>query len=171
DAIASPSWSGAAGSGWVQASFASAPVLPVGKYRIAVFNSNGTLGGWNAKDSVTGAFATGNYQFGIQNGPISAPNQATASLCYDYNAADGANTPPYNQGTTESGQCPFGQLPGGTEGIPYLYAGLASGSTPQNYFIDMIANTVSSGDLGEGANHILGGTPTRLGYGGSRVIL
>ena len=133
--VAAPSWSGAAGSGFVQVTYPTPPILPPGKYVVAVFNAAGTGGGWNAKDSETGAFGSGGYANGITSGPLSAPALAAASLCYDYSSADGANTPPFAIGTTVPGQCPFGQLPAGTAGQPYLYAGAASGSLPQNYFV------------------------------------
>jgi len=137
--IASPSWSGAAGSGWVTANLTPNAIVPPGKYVAAVYNSAGAGGGWNAKDSVTSAFGAGGpLASGISNGPLSAPAQASASTCYDYNGANGGATPPFSAGTTEPGQCCFGQLPGGGVGSPYLYAGLASGSNPQNYFVSPI---------------------------------
>lgn len=135
--IPAPAWSGAAGSGQVTALFPVAPVLPAGTYVAAVYNSAGTLpGGWNAKDSQTGGFGPGgDFAAGISNGPLSAPNVAGSALCYDYSgSATGAN-PPYSAGTTEAGQCVFGQMPDGSEGPPYLYAGPPSSSLPQLYFV------------------------------------
>jgi hypothetical protein len=131
--IASPSWSGAAGSGWVQANFATPPLLKPGKYVVSVYNSNGVAGGWNAKDSVTGAWASGDYAAGIVNGPLSAPGLSAASIAYDYNGADSGSTPPFTQETTERGQSVFGQMPDGSVGAPYLVA-LPS----QNYFVDIV---------------------------------
>lgn len=133
--IASPSWSGAAGSGWVQVNYSAAPLLPAGRYTVAVYNANGTSGGWNAKDSITGAWATGDYSAGVSNGILSAPGVSGASTCYDYNGANSGATPPYSAGTTEAGQNVFGQLPSGLPGAPYLYA-----APSQNYFVDVIVN-------------------------------
>ena len=132
-AITAPAWSGAAGSGMVTAEFASPPVLAPGTYRVSVYNANGTGGGWNAKDSETGAFGPGGpLAAGISNGPLSAPGTSAAPLCYDY-GSNPAATPPYSAGTTEPGQCVFGQLPDGTMGVPYLYAGPS-----QNYFVSPV---------------------------------
>ena len=44
----SPSWSGAAASGWVSCSF-SGVTLPAGKYKVSVYNSAATPGDWGAE--------------------------------------------------------------------------------------------------------------------------
>jgi hypothetical protein len=147
-AITAPAWSGAAGTNWVTALFSSPPILPAGTYRVSVYNANGTLpGGWNAKDSVTGAFGAGGpLAAGIINGPLSAPGVSAAPLCYDYNGSLPGAVPPYNAGTTEPGQCVFGQDPSGLLAVPWLYAGPASGSNPQNYFVSpLIGQPVTLG--------------------------
>jgi hypothetical protein len=144
----SPSWSGAVGSGWVTALFPGSPVLPAGEYVACAYNSNGTVtGGWNMKDSITGAFgAAGPLSAGITMGTLYAPPLATSALCYDYNGSATGATPPYNAGTTEAGQCVFGQAPDGSEGAPWLYAGAPSGSNPQNYFISpLLGQPVAGG--------------------------
>ena len=71
----SPSWSGAAGSGWVSCSY-SGVTLPAGDYKVAVFSGPGskwyqtTLGYWTSGG--TGAS-------GITSGPLTAPGEAQAS--------------------------------------------------------------------------------------------
>lgn len=128
---ASPSWSGAAGSGWVSCSFTGVTLQP-GSYKVSVFNNAVTPDGWSAKDASTNYWDTGDGAAGITWGPLTAPGLATASLAYKFLGAGGANTPPFSDGsaTTERGQCTFAQS--GTNIYPYLYVdGLA-----QNYWID-----------------------------------
>jgi len=161
-ALAAPSWSGGAGSGWVTALFAVPPVLPPGKYVAAVYNSNGTGGlapglgpGWNAKDSITGGYGPGgDFTAGITNGPLSAPGLAAASTCYDYDGSAAGATPPFSAGTTEPGQCCFGQMPDGSLGPPYLYAGPS-----QNYFVSpvigqpVMISGASTPDIGDRSSY------------------
>lgn len=148
-AITAPSWSNTGGL-WYRANFPVPPILPPGTYRFTVYNANGTLpGGWNAKDSVTSAFgASGPLSAGITMGPMFAPPVATAPLCWDYNGSLPGATPPFSAGTSEPGQCVFGQDPGGALAVPWLYAGPASGSNPQNYFVSpVLGQPVSAGGL------------------------
>jgi hypothetical protein len=71
----SPSWSGAAGSGWVSCSY-SGVTLPAGDYRVAVFSGPGskwyqtTIGYWTSG---------GIGASGITSGPLTAPGEAQAS--------------------------------------------------------------------------------------------
>jgi len=132
----SPSWSGAAASGWVSCSF-SGVVLPAGKYKVSVYNSAATPDNWGAKDANTDYWRNGEGGNGITWGPLSAPNLAGASLAYNYNGSFGGSTPPFTDGTTLAGQPTFTQGP--PDRYPYLYAPVASptaGST-QNYWIDV----------------------------------
>jgi hypothetical protein len=63
---------------WVKAPLA-VTLLP-GQYRVSVYNANGALGGWNAKDSATGYFTTGVAENVLTSGPLSAPNLSGAQL-------------------------------------------------------------------------------------------
>jgi hypothetical protein len=71
----SPSWSGAAGSGWVSCSY-SGVTLPAGDYRVAVYYGGGSewyqtnTGYWNSGGAGVG---------GITSGPLTAPGESTAS--------------------------------------------------------------------------------------------
>jgi len=47
-AITSPSWSGAAGAGWVSAAFPPGTTLPAGSYKVAVYNGAATPVSWVA---------------------------------------------------------------------------------------------------------------------------
>ncbi len=84
----SPSWSGAAGSGWVACSY-SGVTLPAGDYKVAVFNGGGatwyqaTTGYWGSGGSAAG---------GITAGPVTAPgtSAATAPGQGTYNAGSWA---------------------------------------------------------------------------------
>jgi hypothetical protein len=74
---ASPSWSGAAGSGWVSVAY-SGVTLPAGDYKVTVYNGAGTPSAWNATTFPYwsgGGYGTG----GIVSGPLSAPNDAAAT--------------------------------------------------------------------------------------------
>ena len=74
---ASPSWSGAAGSGWVSCSYSSV-TLPAGDYKTSVFNGAGSPSIWN--DSSFPYWSAGAPGAnGITAGPLSAPNDATAT--------------------------------------------------------------------------------------------
>ncbi len=73
---AGPSWSGAAGSGWVKASFASAPVvLPGYRYKAAVFYG----GGANWYSATSHYWDTGAGGSGLTSGPLAAPSNAGAT--------------------------------------------------------------------------------------------
>ncbi len=131
-AIASPSWSGAAGSGWISASFALGTVLPAGHYKVYVYNSAASPDQWSAKDANTAYWGTGAGSGGISWGPLSAPRLADASAAYIYDSNGSGNSPPYSNGSgsTEAGQNTFAVT---GPRYPYLYVdGLA-----QNYWVDL----------------------------------
>jgi Domain of unknown function (DUF4082) len=69
------SWSGAAGSGWIRAAFASPPSLTASTgYKAAVFDETGAAGNWY---SITSHYwDSGAGSGGITNGPLSAPSSA-----------------------------------------------------------------------------------------------
>jgi len=71
---ASPTWSGAAGSGWVSCSY-SGLTLPVGDYKVAVFNPGGTA--WFT--GTTGYWSNGVAADGITAGPLTAPGNSNAT--------------------------------------------------------------------------------------------
>ena len=93
----SPSWSGAAGSGWVSCSY-SGVTLPAGDYKMAVFSSGGskwyqvTIGYWGSG----GAGASG-----ITSGPITAPSlsNATSPGQSTYNPGSWAYPQTYGSGS------------------------------------------------------------------------
>lgn len=138
-ATASPSWSGAAGSGWVSCSFTGVTLQP-GTYKVSVYNSAGGSGAWSAKDASSSYWATGAGSAGITNGPLYAPQLASASPAYEYNGNAGGN-PPYSNGTQEPGQCTFAQ---GSDTYPYLYVDTLA----QNYWVDMEVTPAASSGSG-----------------------
>ena len=85
-----PSWSGAAGSGWVSCDYTGAGItLAAGtKYKVAVVNGTANPGSWNS--ATLDYWSTGPGGSGISSGPISAPNESNAS-------SPGQST--YNPGT------------------------------------------------------------------------
>ncbi|HEV2412590.1 MAG TPA: DUF4082 domain-containing protein [Candidatus Saccharimonadales bacterium] len=84
----SPTWSGAAGSGWVKCSFNGSVTLQPGvKYRVAVFSP----GGSNWYSAVANYFTTGGGTNGVQNGPITAPSNANSDLAQDAFVATAAH--------------------------------------------------------------------------------
>jgi hypothetical protein len=86
----SPSWSGVAGSGWVSCSY-SGPVLPAGDYKTCVCNGAGSPAIWSSQTGPSYWASPGAGANGITNGPITAPNFATAT-------SPGQST--YNAGAT-----------------------------------------------------------------------
>lgn len=72
----SPSWSGAAGSGWISVSY-SGVTLPAGDYKVAVLNAAGTPSIWNTTTNTYWGASVG--VGGITNGPISAPDTTHAT--------------------------------------------------------------------------------------------
>jgi hypothetical protein len=71
-----PGWSGAAGSGWVSASY-SGVTLPAGDYKVSVWNGNATPAGFNEYSPQW--FTTGYGGSGITTGPLTVPDAATAT--------------------------------------------------------------------------------------------
>src|SRR5581483_438606 len=106
---ASPSWSGAAASGWLSCSFTGV-TLPAGKYKVSVYNGAGSPAACFAKDANTDYWRNGDGANGITWGPVSAPDLSSSSLAWNYNGNAGG-TPPFSDGTTLAGQSTFTQGP------------------------------------------------------------
>lgn len=71
------SWSGAAGSGWIRAAFATPPALTAStSYKACVFHATTAV---NWYSSTAHYWDSGSGSGGITNGPLSAPNNAGAS--------------------------------------------------------------------------------------------
>ena len=70
-----PSWSGAAGSGWVSCSY-SGVTLPAGDYKVAVYTPGGSTNFYQETEDYFGSGAGAN---GIVSGPLSAPSAANAT--------------------------------------------------------------------------------------------
>ena len=104
----SPSWSGAAGSGWVSCSYTGV-TLPAGDYKVAVLNAAGSPAIWNP--TTNAYWGTGTGVGGITNGPLSAPDTTHA---------------------TSPGQDTFNS--GATFTYPLTYSSPANGA---NYWIDL----------------------------------
>lgn len=127
----SPSWSGAAASGWVSCAF-SEVVLPAGKYRVSVYNGTTNPDGWSAKQLHYWDVGVG--QNGITNGPLYAPRQAAASLADIYQGSG-----------QEPGQAVFAVGP--PDQYPHLYGnGLA-----QNYWVDVEVTPTADSGSGPGS--------------------
>jgi len=71
----SPSWSGAATSGWVSCSY-SGVTLPAGDYKVTVYTPGGSD---NFYQETEAYFGTGGGANGIAAGPLTAPDTASAS--------------------------------------------------------------------------------------------
>ncbi len=85
--VTSPSWSGAAGSGWIMHAYNGSVLLAAStNYKIALFNSGS--GTWYSQTSAY--WTTGAGASGITNGPITAPNNASASPGQDSYAGGSA---------------------------------------------------------------------------------
>lgn len=73
----SPTWSGAAGSGWVQCVYPGTVVLLANtRYRVSVYHDASAL--W--RTNTAAYWTTGAGASGISNGPISAYSNATATV-------------------------------------------------------------------------------------------
>ena len=94
----SPSWSGAAGAGWIFAA-AGSPVLAAGvKYKVAVLNGAGSPAIWNA--AVSNYYSSGFGANGLTSGPITAYSNAAATAPGQetYNAGAALTYPLTNAG-------------------------------------------------------------------------
>ncbi len=112
----SPSWSGAAGSGWISCAF-TGMTLPVGQYKVAIYNGAATPDPWSAKQ--LNYWDIGSGKNGISNGPLYAPSLADASTA---NIFQGSGQ--------ERGQCTF------AVGPPNQYPDLYVDGIAQNYWVD-----------------------------------
>ncbi len=72
----SPSWSGAAGSGWVSCSY-SGVTLPAGDYKVTVFTTGGSTNFYQESELYWASPGAG--ASGITAGPLSAPSNTTAT--------------------------------------------------------------------------------------------
>jgi hypothetical protein len=82
----SPSWSGAAGSGWVRAPFASPPSLTGGASYKGCITKTGTVNNFYGGTSLY--WSTGPGSGGVTSGPLTAPNNAGGDGGQDtFNAA------------------------------------------------------------------------------------
>jgi hypothetical protein len=72
----SPSWSGAAASGWVKCSYSSPSLTSGIHYAACVYSA----GGSNWWPDVSGYWSSGGGSGGITNGPLSAPNTGGSVL-------------------------------------------------------------------------------------------
>ena len=137
----SPSWSGAAGSGWI-----SAPVtltLPIGTYKVSIYNGAATPDSWSAMTFGYFGVYSGNTAnacgiSGITEGPLYAPPTTAGQQSYEFlNSA--ATTPPYSNGLTEPGQATFAVGP--PNQYPYLYVD----GYYQCYWVDLEVQPVVAG--------------------------
>jgi hypothetical protein len=112
----SPSWSGAAGSGWISCAFTGV-TLPAGQYKVAVYNGAATPVPWSAKQLRYWDIGAG--QNGITNGPLYAPQLADASTANIYQGSG-----------QEPGQSTF------AVGPPNQYPDLYVDGLAQNYWVD-----------------------------------
>jgi hypothetical protein len=135
--VVNPTWSGTAGSGWISTPVPGNVVLPVGKYRVSVYNDTITPDQWSAfYTGYWGVPAGQTYPApgasGIVAGPMTAPATANAQTAFSYNGA----------GATEPGQSLFAYGPPNT--FPNFYIGVNSpgGALFQNYWVDLEVTTV-----------------------------
>ena len=149
---ATPSWSGAAGSGWISTAVTGVTLTP-GDYKISVYNNAGTPDQWSTLRTNywggTGAIAPG----GITIGPIFAPPPAaSAATSYSYGVPTSGQ-----DGTTvtEPGQSTFKSGP--PNGYPNQYVGNNSpgGNIYQNYWVDAEFTPVAGGVTGTGSGAIV----------------
>ena len=98
---ASPSWSGAVGSGWVSCSYADAAVvLPAGKYKTCIY----TGGGATFYQEDVDYFSSGPGGNNIVNGPLTCPSTANATSPGNSTYQDGAWAYPDTFDTHDDGE-------------------------------------------------------------------
>jgi hypothetical protein len=122
----SPSWSGAAGSGWISVSYGGSPVLPAGSYRVAVCNGTGSPGIWN--NATIGYFISGQGANGVTTGPLSAPNES---------AADPPGQGSYNLGATLAWPGTYDNTGGGDTYWVDIEVTPAAAAVPQQFVYQM----------------------------------
>lgn len=122
----SPSWSGAAGSGWVSCAYTGV-TLPAGDYKVSVYY----VGGQRFYTEDVDYFGTGAGSAGITAGPLSSPNVASGAPCISNSLGttvtgnstyqDGAFAYPYTFDTKDNGENRWIDVevtPGGTTPPP-----------------------------------------------------
>jgi len=77
----SPSWSGAAASGWVKCTYSGSVILSAGTNYVVVVHGKGVSSGWYGK--TTSYWTSGAGASGVTNGPLSAPDNAAAVIGQD----------------------------------------------------------------------------------------
>ncbi len=136
----SPTWSGAAASGWISCSF-SGVILSAGRYRVAVYNGAATPDAWSAKEQYyfnigngsiftqPGMNCSGPSFDGITNDLLYVPSLSNASQS-SYYTGSGVNGN-YDTGGPAPGQAVFAVGP--PNAFPNIYVkGLG-----QTYWVDM----------------------------------
>ena len=137
---ASPTWSGAAGSGWVACAFTGL-TLPAGEYKVAVYNGAATPDPWNAKQLRYWDIGAG--QNGITNGPLYAPQLAAAATADIYTGSG-----------QEPGQCTF------AIGPPNQYPNLYVDGLAQNYWVDVEVTPVGGSATGQPTSQATSAPPS-----------
>ncbi len=90
----SATWSGAAGSGWVKCAYSGSASLSAGIHYVAAVFYNSTGAYWYSDTNTSGFWTTGPGASGVTNGPLSAPNSASALNGQAlYNAGSGLTFP------------------------------------------------------------------------------
>jgi len=144
----SPSWSGAAGSGWVSCSISG--TLSPGTYKVSVYNDSASPDAWSAKDATTAYFDLGVASNGITWGPLYAPSLSGSSAAYEFGGAANAS-PPYSEGAVSHGQPTFSMPASGVTmpAYPYLWAPVNADTDAdnvihtQNYWVDLEVTPVA----------------------------
>lgn len=168
----SPSWSGAAASGWVSMTPSGVTLQP-GAYRVTVFNNAATPDGWSAKRfgywGGGGTVPGGGPQVtaaGLTLGPLYVPSTAQANNCYEYDSSGAGNTPPFSfpDGRQEPGQSVFADSGSNTYPALYVDGGY------QNYWVDVsLTSTAQQGSGTAAGGGTLAGTGAKAATGSSGI--
>lgn len=98
-----PTWSGAAGSGWIFTSFPGTDVLVAGvNYFVATFQATALL---NWRMHTAAYWTTGAGASGITNGPLSAPGASASLIGQGVTAAGSSITLPTSSGAGQNYWC------------------------------------------------------------------
>ena len=160
---ATPSWSGAAGSGWVSTAVTGV-ILAAGAYKVSIYNGAATPVQWSPFNYNYWGGASAAAPEGITLGPISAPNNAAGATTFSYGPV-GLTSTHVAGDLVEPGNGTFNIGPTNTNAgdiYPNLIVGTQSsapGPTYETFWVDLEVAPVVVG-VGTGAIVFDAGTAT-----------
>ena len=125
-----PAWSGAAGSGWISCAF-TGMTLPVGQYKVAVYNGAATPHPWSAK------------QLEVLGYRLQGRTESRTGHCTRRQLADASTANIFQGSGQEPGQRTF------AVGPPNQYPNLYVDGLAQNYWVDAEVTPATGSPAGQ----------------------